>query len=71
LPRYYPYSYGLLNDRQAPAQWKKHYFNRIKDLVDKYQPDLLYSDGDIFFEEYGLALVANLYNVSANGHGGR
>ena len=71
MPRYYPYSYGLLNDRQAPAQWKQHYFNWIKDLVDKYQPDLLYSDGDIFFEEYGLALVANLYNVSANGHGGR
>ena len=71
LPKYYPYSYRILNDRQAPVQWKQHYFNRIKDLVDKYQPDLLYSDGDIFFEEYGLALVANLYNVSANRHGGR
>jgi alpha-L-fucosidase len=71
LPKYYPYNCGLLNDRQAPTWWKQHYFNRIKDLVDKYQPDLLYSDGDIFFEEYGLALVANLYNVSANLHGGR
>jgi alpha-L-fucosidase len=57
LPKYYPYNCGLLNDRQAPTWWKQHYFNRIKDLVDKYQPDLLYSDGDIFFEEYGLALV--------------
>ncbi len=38
--------------------------------MDKYQPDLLYTDGDIFFEEYGLGLVANLYNVSANLHGG-
>src|ERR1022692_1788688 len=47
LPKYYPYSERLLNDRQAPAQWKLHYFNRIKDLVDKYQPDLLYTDGDI------------------------
>ncbi len=28
-------------------------------------------DGDIFFEEYGLALVANLYNLSAKRHGGR
>jgi len=70
LPKYYPYNYGLLNDRQAPAQWKQHYFNRIRDLVDKYQPDLLYSDGDIFFEEYGLALVADLYNLSAKNHGG-
>jgi alpha-L-fucosidase len=71
LPKYYPYGYGLLNDRQAPQWWKQHYFNRIKDLVDKYQPDLLYTDGDIFFEEYGLALVANLYNVDSNRHGGR
>ena len=71
LPKYYPYGERLLNDRQAPAQWKLHYFNRIKDLVDKYQPDLLYTDGDIFFEEYGLALVANLYNVDAKRHGGR
>ena len=71
LPKYYPYGYGLLNDRQAPQWWKQHYFNRIKDLVDKYQPDLLYTDGDIFFEEYGLALVANLYNVDSSRHGGR
>ncbi len=71
LPKYYPYSDRLLNDRQAPAQWKMHYFDRIKDLVDKYQPDLLYTDGDIFFEEYGLALVANLYNVDSKRHGGR
>jgi alpha-L-fucosidase len=71
LPKYYPYGYGLLNDRQAPQWWKQHYFNRIKDLVDKYQPDLLYTDGDIFFEEYGLAVVANLYNVDSNRHGGR
>ncbi len=71
LPAYYPYGYGLLNDRQAPEVWKMQYFKRIKDLVDRYQPDLLYTDGDIFFEEYGLALVANLYNVSARSHGGR
>ena len=71
LPPLYPYSDRLLNDRQAPATWKQHYFKRIKDLVDNYQPDLLYTDGDIFFEEYGLALVANLYNVDARRHGGR
>jgi alpha-L-fucosidase len=34
------------------------YFRRIKDLLDKYEPDLMYTDGDIFFEEYGLALLA-------------
>jgi alpha-L-fucosidase len=31
----------------------------------------MYTDGDIFFEKYGLALVANLYNISASLHGNR
>jgi alpha-L-fucosidase len=70
LPRDYPYRQQI-NDRQAPDPWKLHYFKRIKDLVDNYQPDLLYTDGDIFYEEYGLAIVANLYNVDATRHGGR
>jgi alpha-L-fucosidase len=70
LPRDYPYGQRI-NDRKAPAAWKMHYFQRIKDLIDNYQPDLLYTDGDIFYEEYGLALVANLYNTSANRHDGR
>ncbi len=70
LPRDYPYGQRI-NDRKAPAAWKMHYFQRIKDLIDNYLPDLLYTDGDIFYEEYGLALVANLYNTSANRHDGR
>jgi alpha-L-fucosidase len=40
------------------------------DLIDKYQPDLLYTDGHLPFEEYGLKMVAHLYNVSAQLHGG-
>jgi alpha-L-fucosidase len=68
LPPDYPY--GLrINDRQAPEAWKAHYFKRIKDLIDKYQPDMMYTDGDIFFEKYGLALVANLYNTNVKLHG--
>lgn len=70
LPKEYPYGVRI-NDRQAPEAWKMHYFKRIKDLIDQYQPDLVYTDGDIFFEEVGLALVANLYNISANRHGGQ
>ena len=50
---------------RPPLPWKLHYFMRIKDLVDNYRPDLLYTDGDISFDEYGLALAANLYNLSA------
>ncbi len=56
--------------RDAPDSWKRQWFNRIKDLVDQHEPDLLYTDGGISFEEYGLGLVANLYNKSARLHGG-
>jgi alpha-L-fucosidase len=57
--------------RLAPDSWKQQYFNRIKDLIDQHQPDLLYTDGGIPFDEYGLSLVAHHYNVSAKRHGGR
>jgi alpha-L-fucosidase len=55
----------------VPAAWKQMYFNRIKDLLDSYQPDLLYTDGPIFFDEYGLSLTAHLYNASAAKNGGK
>ena len=57
--------------RDAPDRWKQQYYNRIKDLVDQHQPDLLYTDGGIPFDEYGLGLVAHCYNVSAKVHGGK
>lgn len=40
------------------------WFNRIKDLVDSYEPDLLYSDGGLPFDIVGRSLVAHLYNSS-------
>jgi len=58
------------NDDGIPDSWKQHYFNRITDLIDKYQPDLLYTDGHLPFEDYGLKVVSHLYNVSAQLHGG-
>jgi alpha-L-fucosidase len=54
----------------APDAWKREYFSRIKDLVDQYHPDLLYTDGGIPFDEYGLSLVAEEYDVSAKEHAG-
>ena len=53
------------DDAKIPDSWKRHWFDRIKDLVDQYQPDLLYTDGALPFEEYGLNLVAHLYNSKA------
>jgi alpha-L-fucosidase len=49
------------------ADW----FRRIKDAIDKLQPDLLYTDGELPFHEVGYAIVAHLYNTSAALHGGR
>jgi alpha-L-fucosidase len=51
--------------RIAPDRWKLQYFRRIKDLIDRYQPDLLYTDRGIPFDEYGYSPVAEVYNVSA------
>jgi alpha-L-fucosidase len=58
------------DDNGIPDSWRKHYLDRMTDLIDKYQPDLLYTDGHLPFEEYGLKMVAHLYNVSAQLHGG-
>jgi alpha-L-fucosidase len=58
------------NEDGIPESWRRHYLDRMTDLIDKYQPDLLYSDGLLPFEEYGLKMVAHLYNVSAQLHDG-
>jgi alpha-L-fucosidase len=57
--------------RTAPTWWKLQYFNRVKDLIDQHQPDLLYTDGGISFDEYGLATVAELYNVGPVSYEGK
>ena len=40
------------------------WFDRIRDLIDSYEPDLLYSDGGLPFGEVGRSLVAHYYNSS-------
>jgi alpha-L-fucosidase len=59
------------NENSITCSWKKHWFDRMKDLVDQYEPDLLYCDGHMPFEEYGLNLLAHLYNKSAAKNGGK
>jgi alpha-L-fucosidase len=54
------------------SSWHREWFARIQDLVDHYQPDLLYTDGGVpFGNETGRSLIAHLYNSSAARHGGR
>ncbi len=56
------------NDRRWQAQW----YERIKELVDNYEPDLLYTDGAVpFNNEIGRSMIAHLYNSSAQRHGGK
>jgi len=61
LPKDYPQRLAW-DQTGIPESWRRHWFDRIKDLVDNYHPDLLYTDGPLPFEEYGLNLVAHLYN---------
>jgi alpha-L-fucosidase len=58
------------NDTGISEAWKEQWFLRIKDLVDKYDPDLLYCDGPIPFGDIGLTLLAHLYNRRAGKTGG-
>ena len=53
-----------------PLTWKREWFMRIKDLIDQYQPDLLYTDGGIPFGEWGRGLAAHYYNRSLQWHKG-
>ena len=45
-------------------KFHRHWFDRVSDLIDAYQPDLLYTDGGVPFGEIGRTLVAHLYNRS-------
>lgn len=52
-------------------KWQREWYSEIKELVDNYHPDLLYSDGALpFGNEVGMSLVAHFYNSNAAQHGG-
>ncbi len=50
--------------------WHARWYAYARELVDRYQPDLLYSDGGVPFGELGLNIIAHLYNTSAKTHQG-
>jgi alpha-L-fucosidase len=59
------------NENGIPQSWKEEWLKRISDLIEQAQPDYLYSDGQLPFGELGLRVAAQLYNQSAEKHGGR
>jgi alpha-L-fucosidase len=66
---------GAPSDRgwySTNPHWQQQWYNEIKELVDNYHPDLLYSDGGVpFGNEVGLSMIAHLYNSNAALHGGK
>lgn len=52
-------------------EFQKHWYACVKELLDLYHPDIVYTDGGIPFGEIGRTLVAHLYNQSVQDHGGR
>ena len=53
------------------SAWAKEWLARITDLIDQYEPDLLYSDGALPFGEVGRAMLAHYYNSNMAKHGGK
>jgi len=76
-PNYEGLYHGKHDDRNKrypknPSEkWKKLWYLRIKDLVDNYDPDLLYFDGGVPFGEVGRRMVAYFYNENMRRHSGR
>ncbi|MBI5705655.1 MAG: alpha-L-fucosidase [Armatimonadetes bacterium] len=49
-------------------KWQRKWYASIKELIDNYHPDLLYSDGAVpFGNEVGLSMIAHFYNTVPNG----
>ena len=49
----------------------KEWYDDVKELVDNYHPDLLYSDSKLPFDEVGRSMLANYYNGNSNYHQGK
>jgi alpha-L-fucosidase len=54
-----------------PESWVVEWFQRSRDLLDSYRPDLFYFDGGYPFGAVGRSLVAHFYNANTKWHDGR
>ena len=57
--------------KDPPEWWTRQWFWRMRDLLDTYKPDLMYSDGAVPFGEVGRSLFAHYYNANMAWHGGK
>jgi alpha-L-fucosidase len=53
-------------------RWQQQWYDEIRELVDDYHPELLYSDGPVpFGNEVGLSQIANFYDDNIHQHRGK
>ena len=55
--------------RRLNPEFAQNWYRRTKELIDKYNPDLLYLDGGLPNGDYGLNLAAHFYNHNIKTHG--
>jgi alpha-L-fucosidase len=64
--------HGANRTPEAFQAYVRKWFNRTKDLVDKYEPDLLYFDDTVPpLGEAGMSVVAHFLNADVQRHAGR
>jgi len=56
----------LTNNLLFQVEW----FNSIKELIDMYHPDMLYSDSQMPFGDVGRSLIAHYYNQNLSTNNG-
>ena len=55
----------------GPPAFEQNFEDRMKDLIDRYHPDLYYTDGGPPFKDKGYKVVSHLYNQSLKDHDGK
>ena len=55
--------------RRLNPEFAQNWYHRTKELIDKYNPDLLYLDGGLPNGAYGLNLAAHFYNHNIKAKG--
>jgi alpha-L-fucosidase len=51
--------------------WQLEWYRSIKELIDNYQPDLLYSDSQMPFGDVGRTLITHFYNQDITKNNGK
>lgn len=76
-PKYQDFYHAPHTDNQSaypkdPSEaWIQNWFLRTRDLIDNYEPDLMYYDGGVPYGDVGRRIVAHMYNQSVKRHNGR